>query len=63
MDTGFGTEVSSLKKRVDALDTPKEAPDAPDVPAATDTNTPEPAEVEGETSPVTEPTGDGTSEA
>lgn len=63
MDTGFGTEVASLKKRVDALDTPKEASDVPDEPAATDTKTPEPAEVEGETSPVTEPTGDGTSEA
>lgn len=73
MDTGFGTEVSSLKERVDALDTPKEAPDelaptdtpkeVPDEPVPSDEKTPESTEVEGETSPVTNSTGDGNSEA
>lgn len=68
MDTGFGTEVSSLKERVDALDTPKEAPDEPVSPDASkevlsDTETPESTEVDGETSPVTNLTGDDTSEA
>lgn len=60
MDTGFGTEVANLQERVDALVTPKEVPDEPVSP---DTKAAEPDEVEGETSPVTNLTGDDTSEA
>lgn len=73
MDTGFGTEVANLQEQVDALDTPKEVPDEP-VPSDTkvaasdesvpsDTKVAESTEVEAETSPVTNSTGGGTSEA
>ena len=68
MDTGFGTEVANLKERVDALDTPKKETDesvSSDTPkeVPSDAKTPESTEVEGETSPVTNSTGDDTSEA
>ena len=60
MDTGFGTEVANLQERVDALYTPKEVSDEPVSP---DTKVAESTAVEAETSPVTNSTGGGTSEA
>ena len=72
LDTGFGTEVAKLQGRVDALATPKEADgpvvsdtskEAPDEQVPADTKTPESTAVGGEIPPVTNSTGDDTSEA
>lgn len=73
MDTGFGTEVANLQKRVDALATPKETLDGPvvsdtkaaesDEPVSPDTKVAESTSVGGEIPPVTKSTGDDTSEA